>query len=76
MLQGRTAAISIQVSPYYVFSNFCGTMWYSIVQPIAVAVLETFVMMNKDGALHPSICWLSFLQSLKEYEIITSIYKI
>ncbi len=45
-----------------------------MVQPIAVAVLETFVMTNKDGALHPSTCWLSFLQTLKGYELITLIY--
>ncbi len=30
---------------------------------IAAAVLETFVLTNKDGALHPRTCWLSFLQT-------------
>ncbi len=44
-----------------------------MVQPIVAAVLETFVMMNKDGAIHPSTWWLSILQTLKEYELITSI---
>ncbi len=31
---------------------------HGMVQPIAAAVLETFVMMNKDGAVHTSTCKL------------------
>ncbi len=44
-----------------------------MVQPIAVAVLKAFPMMNKDGGIHPSTM---LLQTLKEYEIITLTYKI
>ncbi len=41
-----------------------------MVQPITMTVLKTFTMMNKCTMA----CWLSFLQTLKEYEIITLIY--
>ncbi len=48
---------------------------HGMVQPITAAVLETFIMTNKDGAHPPpSINMLVF--SLKEYEIIMLIYKI
>ncbi len=43
---------------------------HGMFQQIAAAVLETFVMKNKDGAVHPATCCLSFLQTLKEYELI------
>ncbi len=41
MLWGSAVVISIQMKPH------------GMVQPITVAVLETFAMTNKDGALHP-----------------------
>ncbi len=42
-----------------------------MVQPTAAALLE---MTNKEGGAHVATRWLSFLQTLKEYEIITLIY--
>ncbi len=40
-----------------IFSNsMCSTISvgpHGMVQPIAAAVLETFIMMNKDDTLHP-----------------------
>ncbi len=42
-----------------------------MVQPIVAVVLK---MIKKDGGTHEATSWLSFLQTLKEYEIITLIY--
>ncbi len=48
-----------------------GTIPCGMVQPIAAALLQ---MTIKDGGAHEATQWLSFLQILKEYEIITLIY--
>ncbi len=59
MLRGSAVFISIRVFPYYVFGNFHGTTWYGSANRSSCA--RNF--QNKDGALHPSTCWLSFLQT-------------
>ncbi len=59
----RTMCSAISVEPH------------GMVEPITAAVLETFTMTNKDGALNPrTMLALIFLQTLKEYEKITLIY--
>ncbi len=65
------------VSKLKCLSAMCSAISFrpsGMVQPITVVELETFVMTNKYGAHLPFIDMLFF--SLKEYEIITLIYKI